>query len=116
MPSTLMSISNLKNVSLDNNKLQGPMPVFGSNVEKSIVDGNSFCQTTSGHCDPLVTTLLEVARAFGYPVLPADSWEGNKPCSRWSFIVYDQHGKVFVDAQNQWGLWYNRKCPVCDLR
>ncbi|XP_009373574.2 LOW QUALITY PROTEIN: receptor-like kinase TMK4 [Pyrus x bretschneideri] len=96
VPATLMSISSLKNVSLDNNKLQGPMPAFGSTVEKSTVDGNSFCQTTPGTCDPLVTTLLEVAGAFGYPVLLADSWTGNKPCSGWSFIVCDPQGKVFT--------------------
>ncbi|CAN6580230.1 unnamed protein product [Malus baccata var. baccata] len=96
VPATLMSISSLKNVSLDNNKLQGPMPAFGSTVERSTVDGNSFCQTTPGTCDPLVTTLLEVAGAFGYPVLLADSWTGNKPCSGWSFIVCDPRGKVFT--------------------
>ncbi|CAL8992041.1 unnamed protein product [Prunus brigantina] len=97
VPATLISSTALQNVSLDNNKLQGPLPVFGSNVKRATFDGsNSFCQTTPGPCDPQVTTLLEVAKAFGYPILLAESWERNNACDGWSFIVCDTQGKVIT--------------------
>ncbi|PQQ03445.1 receptor-like kinase TMK4 [Prunus yedoensis var. nudiflora] len=103
VPATLMSSTALQNVSLDNNKLQGPLPVFGSNVKKATLDGtNSFCQTKPGPCDPQVNTLLEVAGALGYPILLAESWEGNNACDGWSFIVCDTQGKVItVNFENK---------------
>uniref|UniRef100_A0A0A9D9R8 Protein kinase domain-containing protein n=1 Tax=Arundo donax TaxID=35708 RepID=A0A0A9D9R8_ARUDO len=44
--------------------------------------GNGFCRGDKdpGPCDPLVTTLLEVASGFGYPFELAQSWKGNMPC------------------------------------
>ncbi|RYR11784.1 hypothetical protein Ahy_B04g069293 [Arachis hypogaea] len=35
VPSSLMALPNLKNVSLDNNELQGPVPAFGKGVQDS---------------------------------------------------------------------------------
>ncbi|PQQ03446.1 receptor-like kinase TMK4 [Prunus yedoensis var. nudiflora] len=94
VPATLMSSTALRNVSLDDNTLQGPLPVFGSNVKKATFDGtNSFCQTKPGPCDPQVNTLLEVAGALGYPISLAESWEGNNACDGWNFIVCDTQGK-----------------------
>ncbi|KAB1213544.1 putative receptor protein kinase TMK1 [Morella rubra] len=62
VPPSLMSISSLKNISLDNNELQGPYPVFPSSVTTiTLGDTNSFCKSTPGPCDSQVTTLLEVA-------------------------------------------------------
>ncbi|PQM37083.1 receptor-like kinase TMK4 [Prunus yedoensis var. nudiflora] len=103
VPATLMSSTALQNVSLDNNTMQGPLPVFGSNVKKATFDGtNSFCQTKPGPCDPQVNTLLEVAGALGYPILLAESWEGNNACDGWSFIVCDTQGKVItVNFENK---------------
>ncbi|ONI28913.1 hypothetical protein PRUPE_1G168400 [Prunus persica] len=103
VPATLMSSTAILNVSLDNNKLQGPLPVFGSIVTKATFDGtNSFCQTKPGPCDPQVNTLLEVAGALAYPILLAESWEGNNACDRWSFIVCDTQGKVItVNFENK---------------
>lgn len=86
VPASLMSLESLKNVSLDNDKLQGPMPEFGKGVLVSL-DGNSFCKTSVGACDDRVTVLLEIAKAFGYPVKLADAWTDNDPCNGWSFIV-----------------------------
>ncbi|KAK9933003.1 hypothetical protein M0R45_020218 [Rubus argutus] len=104
VPTTLMSLSSLQNVSLDNNQLQGPLPSFGSNVVKATFAGtNSFCKDTSGPCDLQVTTLLEIAGAMGYPVSLAQSWQDNDACSSWSFIGCDPSAKfvVRVNFDNQ---------------
>ncbi|KAH0992527.1 hypothetical protein GBA52_004010 [Prunus armeniaca] len=103
VPTTLMSSTAIQNVSLDNNKLQGPLHVFGSIVTKATFDGtNSFCQTKPGPCDPQVNTLLEVAGALAYPILLAESWEGNNAFHGWSFIVCDTQGKVItVNFENK---------------
>ncbi|GMY04798.1 putative receptor protein kinase TMK1 [Fagus crenata] len=78
IPASLMSIPTLKNISLDNNELQGPYPKFPSSVTSATLNGNnSFCLTTPGTpCDLQVTTLLEVAAAFGYPIRLATSRSG----------------------------------------
>ncbi|CAB4263176.1 unnamed protein product [Prunus armeniaca] len=103
VPATLMSSTAIQNVSLDNNKLQGPLHVFGSIVTKATFDGtNSFCQTKPGPCDPQVNTLLEVAGALAYPISLAESWEGNNAFHGWSFIVCDTQGKVItVNFENK---------------
>ncbi|XP_061991049.1 receptor-like kinase TMK4 [Rosa rugosa] len=100
VPATLTALSSLQNVSLDNNKLQGPMPAFGSKV-KVTFDGNSFCKTTAGPCDPQVTTLLQVAGAFGYPELLAESWTGDDACGGWSFVVCDAQKVVTVNLDSK---------------
>ncbi|KAL4320709.1 hypothetical protein AHAS_Ahas14G0037600 [Arachis hypogaea] len=43
VPSSLMALPNLKNVSLDNNELQGPVPAFGKGVQVTLDGINSFC-------------------------------------------------------------------------
>ncbi|KAK7359320.1 hypothetical protein VNO77_01275 [Canavalia gladiata] len=87
VPSSLMSLSSLKNVSLDNNELQGPVPAFAKGVKVTLDGINSFCRDTPGPCDPRVMVLLRVAEAFGYPIRLASSWKGNDPCLGWSFVV-----------------------------
>ncbi|KAI6693948.1 hypothetical protein NL676_021658 [Syzygium grande] len=87
VPANLMSLPSLKNVSLDNNKLQGPVPDNPNNIQFTYDGTNSFCNTAPGPCAPQVTTLLEIARALGYPMTLADSWEGNDACQGWSFIA-----------------------------
>ncbi|KAE9460919.1 hypothetical protein C3L33_07177, partial [Rhododendron williamsianum] len=62
---------------VENNELQGPMPVFGSGVTVILGGTNSFCRTTPGPCDPQVTALISVAGALGYPITLAESWQGN---------------------------------------
>lgn len=96
VPASLMSISSLLNVSLANNKLQGPMPVFPSNVKLDLSGTNSFCKDTPGPCDTQVTILLEVAGALGYPLRLADGWEGNDACNSWTFIGCDSDGNVIT--------------------
>ncbi|KAL4643900.1 hypothetical protein ACB092_02G124700 [Castanea dentata] len=95
IPASLMSIPSLRNVSLDNNMLQGPYPQFPSSVTTHTLDGiNSFCDNTPGPCDPQVTTLLEIASAFGYPIKLANSWKGNNACTDWTSIICDSQGNI----------------------
>ncbi|KAM7486154.1 hypothetical protein LguiA_002163 [Lonicera macranthoides] len=93
VPQAIMSLPKLANISLQNNKLQGPLPVFDSGVMSTLGSNNSFCRSTPGPCDPQVTALLEVAGAIGYPMSLAISWKGNDACQRWRFISCDSHQK-----------------------
>ncbi|KAK3008280.1 hypothetical protein RJ639_015348 [Escallonia herrerae] len=95
LPPTLMSLPKLINISLQNNKLQGPMPVFRDGVQSTLGNNNSnsFCLTTPGPCDLQVTALLEVAGAIGYPMPLAESWDGNNACNGWTSITCDSTGK-----------------------
>ncbi|KAJ9697420.1 hypothetical protein PVL29_009302 [Vitis rotundifolia] len=90
---SLFSHPRLVNISLQNNKLQGPYPNFSKTVEVTLGSTNNFCNPQPGPCDPQVTALLEVAKALGYPMLLAQSWEGNDACKGWSFISCDAQGK-----------------------
>lgn len=94
VPQSLMSLPKLVNITLQNNKLQGPLPVFGDGVKVELgTDTNGFCLPTPGPCDPQVTSLLEVAGALGYPMQLAQSWKGNDACQRWTFVSCDSSGK-----------------------
>ncbi|CAK9140892.1 unnamed protein product [Ilex paraguariensis] len=94
VPDSMISLPMLHNLSLQNNKFQGPMPSFPKNVQVTLGETNSFCNTSPGPCDPQVTTLLEVAGALGYPMTLAESWEGNNACKQWNFISCDLKGSV----------------------
>jgi Leucine-rich repeat (LRR) protein len=96
VPDSLMSIPTLKNISLDNNDLQGPYPKFPSYVTKVTLNGNTFCKSFPGPCDPQVTTLLEVAAALGYPIKLANSWTGNNACNDWTSIICDSQGSIIT--------------------
>ncbi|KAL6875577.1 hypothetical protein ACP4OV_013090 [Aristida adscensionis] len=88
VPASLAGIVTLQNVTLSNNLFQGPRPQFGEHVNVEAI-GNGFCSEDPGPCDPLVTTLLEVASGFGYPLQLAQAWTGNNPCDsgkRWPGI------------------------------
>ncbi|KAK4778237.1 hypothetical protein SAY87_018424 [Trapa incisa] len=87
VPTSLMSLPNIQNVSLDKNKLQGPLPENPKNIKLTYGDVNSFCRSSPGPCDPQVMTMLEVAGALGYPMMLADSWSGNDACKGWSFVT-----------------------------
>ncbi|XP_058766966.1 receptor-like kinase TMK4 [Vicia villosa] len=101
VPQSLMSLLSLTNVSLDNNYLQGPFPSFGKGVEVTHDGINSFCKDTPGPCDPRVTTLLDVAAGFGYPLQLASSWKGNDPCLDWSFVVCSGGKIITVNLAKQ---------------
>ncbi|KAH6809057.1 hypothetical protein C2S51_026840, partial [Perilla frutescens var. frutescens] len=88
-----MNLPKLVNITLQNNKLQGPFPQFPSRVDATIGTTNSFCLDKPGPCDPQVTTLLSVAAALGYPMPMAESWEGNDACKAWRFVSCDTKGQ-----------------------
>ncbi|XP_050237128.1 receptor-like kinase TMK4 [Mercurialis annua] len=95
VPASLVSLPRLVNVSLTNNKLQGPSPVFPSSVTTVVNDGkNNYCAGSGTPCDPQVTVLLEVAGAFGYPIRLSDDWTGNDACLNWDFVTCDPQKKV----------------------
>ena len=48
-----------------------------------------------------MTTLLEIAAAYGYPYLLARSWKGNNPCHNWSFIACARDKIRTVNLTNQ---------------
>ncbi|KAJ6435911.1 hypothetical protein OIU84_001020 [Salix udensis] len=96
-PDSLSSLPSLLNISFYNNKLQGPVPQFGKNVKVDTSGLNNFCLDTAGvACDPQVTTLLEIAGGFGYPVMLSDSWKGNDACSGWPFVTCDSQKKTVI--------------------
>ncbi|KAJ6355012.1 hypothetical protein OIU77_005580 [Salix suchowensis] len=96
-PVSLSSLPGLLNISFYNNKLQGPVPQFGKNVQVDTSGLNNFCVDTAGvACDPQVTTLLEIAGGFGYPVMLSDSWKGNEACSGWPFVTCDSQKKTVI--------------------
>ncbi|KAF2300480.1 hypothetical protein GH714_013762 [Hevea brasiliensis] len=65
VPVSFVLHTNLKRVSLSNNKLQGPVPTFRRNV-KAMYYGNNFCVKDARiGCSPPVTIMLEVAGALG---------------------------------------------------
>ncbi|GJX06413.1 receptor-like kinase TMK4, partial [Tanacetum coccineum] len=95
VPDTIMSLTKLANITLHNNKLQGPLPVFRSGVKvESLVGNNRFCLDKPGKCDAQVTALLEVVGALGYPMSIAERWSGNDACDRWEFVVCDSNKSV----------------------
>ncbi|KAD3337046.1 hypothetical protein E3N88_32566 [Mikania micrantha] len=90
VPESLMNLPKIGNISMQNNLLQGPLPVFKSVVHADLgADNNSFCLPKPGPCDPQVNILLEIARSFGYPMLLAKSWKGNDACLNWGFVSCD---------------------------
>ncbi|KAK6161652.1 hypothetical protein DH2020_005033 [Rehmannia glutinosa] len=106
VPPSLMTLPKLANVTLQNNKLQGPFPDFPSRIQVTIGTTNSFCLDTPGPCDPQVSTLLDVAGALGYPMSLAESWQGNNACNDWRLINCDSQGRnVTVVNMGRQGFW-----------
>ncbi|PWA79011.1 hypothetical protein CTI12_AA166520 [Artemisia annua] len=96
VPVEITKLHFLLNISLQNNKLQGPVPVFGSDVKVELgeVGSNSFCLEKPGDCDYQVNTLLEIAGELGYPLSLAESWKGNDACAGWEFVSCDANKNV----------------------
>lgn len=97
VPTSLAAIKTLKNVTLTNNLLQGPVPEFGKDVHLDMnVATERFCLKVPGDCDPRVTALLSVVKEFGYPERFAESWKGNEPCTNWVGIGCDAKGEIIL--------------------
>ncbi|KAF8047699.1 hypothetical protein N665_2863s0003 [Sinapis alba] len=91
----LLPLGSLKNISLDNNKFQGPLPSFPPAVERVTADHNYFCTTKAGGaCDDQVTTLLAVAGGLEFPSMLAESWQGNDACDGWAYVTCDSSKRV----------------------
>ncbi|KAL2930702.1 Receptor-like kinase TMK4 [Bienertia sinuspersici] len=95
VPVTLASLPKLVNVTLQNNKLQGPVPEFPKTVNLTL-QNNKFCKDTPGDCDPQVSTLLQVAGDLGHPVKLADGWTGNDACNFWTFVTCNSNKEVVI--------------------
>ncbi|PIN24291.1 Serine/threonine protein kinase [Handroanthus impetiginosus] len=93
LPPSLMNLPKLLNITLQNNKFQGPYPLFPITVSVIMGTTDSFCLDRPGPCDPQVSTLLDVAGALGYPMSLAESWGGNNACQDWRFINCDSLGR-----------------------
>ncbi|XP_062109876.1 receptor-like kinase TMK4 [Humulus lupulus] len=95
VPSSLISIRSLRSVSLKNNLLQGPQPLFPPYVTiVDVVGIDSYCRDTPGRCDRQVEVLLEVARDLGYPSVLAKNWRGNDVCKDWTYVGCDSQGNI----------------------
>ncbi|XP_074306886.1 receptor-like kinase TMK4 [Silene latifolia] len=94
VPNSVISLPNLLNITLENNKLQGPLPGFPKRVEKVEFGNNKFCRNETGDCDGQVGVLLRCASGFGFPVKLADNWGGNDACSNWMGVACDSSGNV----------------------
>lgn len=92
---SLFPLSTLKNISIHDNYLQGPVPVFPKDI-KATWEANNFC---AGPCDPQVTILLQIFEVFGFPVLLSSS--GSDACSLEPLFAC-QKGKIMrIDLNNQ---------------
>jgi len=102
LPASLFEIKTLLNASLTNNLFQGPMPNI-NNVSVDLVGDtvSRFCLAKPGPCDPLVTTLLEVAAGFGYPAELAETWNGNTPCGNWIGVICSNGNVSIFDLHNR---------------
>ncbi|XP_019175346.1 PREDICTED: receptor-like kinase TMK4 [Ipomoea nil] len=96
VPDSLMTLPNLQNITLQNNKLQGPRPQFRDGVSAILGPINNFCQDAPGPCNPQVTTLLAIAGGLGYPISLADSWDGNDACKQWTLVNCDPQQNVII--------------------
>ncbi|WJX82631.1 non-specific serine/threonine protein kinase [Trifolium repens] len=98
VPSSLLNLSSLKIIFLDNNKLHGPIPVFRKSVVNATWEPNNFCQSDVGPCDPQVMILLEIFEAFDPRFYL--SIKGNDACNggEWTDITPDlikcERGKI----------------------
>ncbi|KAK2415327.1 receptor kinase TMK4 [Trifolium repens] len=86
VPSSLLNLSSLKIIFLDNNKLHGPIPVFRKSVVNATWESNNFCRSDVGPCDPQVMTLLEIFEAF--EPIPIFTIKGNDACTGGQWTNY----------------------------
>ncbi|XP_052885275.1 receptor-like kinase TMK4 [Gossypium arboreum] len=95
-PRSLASHPSLVVIFFDDNKLQGPFPIYMFLHKFASVDNNNFCTNTAGSCDSQVTILLEIASAWMYPYELSVAWEGNDACKSWSFVTCDSEKNITV--------------------
>ncbi|CAK8542981.1 unnamed protein product [Lathyrus sativus] len=91
---SLFPLSTLKNISLHDNYLQGPVPLFPDDIEATWEE-NNFCV---GPCDPQTTILLQIFESFGFPVFLSS--KANNACSVGSLFMCQSGKIVSVDMKN----------------
>ncbi|CAL4968478.1 unnamed protein product [Urochloa decumbens] len=102
VPTSLMGLKILQSVGLSKNFLQGPWPVFPHGVAVDMGSGNRFCLPSPGPCDGRVSTLLDVAGGFGFPLELAQTWAGNDPCiGNWTGIVCKNNSVVEINLSGK---------------
>ncbi|KAL0286382.1 UNVERIFIED_CONTAM: Receptor-like kinase TMK4 [Sesamum angustifolium] len=101
IPHSLTKLPKLQMVTLQNNKFQGPVPSFARGVEANLGTTNNFCLSTPGPCDPRVAALLEAVGAMNYPMILAESWDGNDPCKQWKFITCEGGSVTVINFGKQ---------------
>ena len=87
IPDSLTKLPKLKNVALQSNVFQGPVPSFPPGIQVNLGKENHFCNPGPGPCSPQVTVLLEIAASMYYPMVLAEAWEGNDACQQWQFVT-----------------------------
>ncbi|KAL5760820.1 hypothetical protein ACOSP7_019306 [Xanthoceras sorbifolium] len=105
VPLSVVKLPKLAIVNLTNNLLQGPTPKFdNSKVAVDMNNGsNRFCLDEPGAaCDDRVNILLSIVEPLGYPVVFAQDWNGNDPCSpqSWKGLSCDTGNITVVNFQN----------------
>ncbi|RHN47254.1 putative non-specific serine/threonine protein kinase [Medicago truncatula] len=99
VPSSLFSLPSLTNISLDNNNLEGPIPMFHKRV-KATWESNNFCRSNVGPCDPQVMVMLEIFAALGHPEF--SRIKGNDVCTDGVFLRCRRGKIVSVDFRGQY--------------
>lgn len=99
VPSSLFSLPSLTNISLDNNNLEGPIPMFHKRV-KATWESNNFCRSNVGPCDPQVMVMLEIFAALGHPEF--STIKGNDVCTDGVFLRCRRGKIVSVDFRGQY--------------
>jgi kinase len=94
VPDTLVNLTALKQVTLTNNLLQGPTPMFPKGVKVDMINEKLCLEEPGKPCDPRVSLLLEVAAGFMYPTKLANSWSGNDPCNSWLGVTCNPNGSI----------------------
>ncbi|CAJ2651511.1 unnamed protein product [Trifolium pratense] len=94
IPPSLLALSSLNKISLDNNMLQGPIPLFRKGVNATW-KSNSFCRSEFGPCDSQVMILLEIFEALESPYFLII--KGNNACTGGSannVLICCERGKI----------------------
>jgi len=101
VPPSLLTLPSLKNISLDHNNLQGPIPVFHKGVTATW-EGNGFC--INGHCDSQVMILLEILdtyRLIPVSILTNKPIKKNEVCNNLGWFKCQSGKIVSVDLGNE---------------
>ncbi|RHN46085.1 putative glycerophosphodiester phosphodiesterase, protein kinase RLK-Pelle-LRK10L-2 family [Medicago truncatula] len=92
VPRSLFNLISLKEISLDYNLLEGPVPMFDKHI-KATWESNNFCRSDVGPSDPQVTIFFVIFESFGISGNPL-LLGGNDVCTNVTTLIKCQRGKV----------------------